>query len=51
MPMQQNVCYEGEQRMKQPVFEHGLVSGVCSQTPSHDDGIRNSSEAHQEPNQ
>jgi len=34
-----HICRKRKQDMKQPVFKHGLVDGLHSQTPSHDDGV------------
>ena len=32
--------------MKQPVLEHGLVGGLQSQTPSHEDDVHYATETH-----
>src|SRR5208283_2100080 len=46
---QHYVCREWEQNMKQPVLEDGLVDGLQSQTPSHEDDVHDPTEAQYPP--
>jgi len=40
---------ERQQSVTHPILEHGLVCGLCAQTSSDDQGIRNSTKAQQSP--
>ena len=43
---QDGIRRKWKQNMKQPVLEHGLVDGLRSQTPRHDDGVYHPTETY-----
>ncbi len=47
---QHGISRKWKQNMEQPVLKYGLVGGLHSQTPSHDDGIYYSAETHETAN-